>query len=123
MPEQAGFQFAFMEGSFEGEEIEKVGILEQLRGEIGLRRREGLAEVGDGLALTLVGLALDLEGEDVAAPAMRESLPGIPEARGQVFDLLDEDDVVRHGNLATACCQIWVASDSAGNCTTAGGTF
>lgn len=56
-------------------------------------------EIGDGLALAVMGAALDLEGEDIAAPAVLEGLQSIPEAGGQVFDLLDEDDIVRPGQI------------------------
>ena len=87
-------QFAFVEGLFEGEKIEKVRIFEQLDGEIGLRRRKGLREVGNGVAVTLVGLTLDLQGEDVAAPSVFEGLTGVPEAGGPVFKFLEENDVV-----------------------------
>ena len=97
--EQTGFEFALVEGLFQGEEIEDVGIFQELGREVGLRRWQGALEIGDGLAVPFVGAALDLERQNIAAPAVLEGLPRIPEARGQVFHFLDENDVVRPGQL------------------------
>ena len=42
------------------EEVEQVRVLERLRGQIGVGRRQRPREVGDGAALALVQAALDL---------------------------------------------------------------
>ncbi len=80
MSEQPGFEFALVEGFFQGEEIEEIGVLQQTLGETGMRLREGVGEVGDGTALALMGAVLDLNRESVAAPALFKGLTSIPEA-------------------------------------------
>src|SRR5262249_37349098 len=57
-------------GVGQGEEVERVGVLEDLTGQVRLRRREGALEVGDGLALTAIQAALDLKLQNIAAPAV-----------------------------------------------------
>ncbi len=42
-----------------------------------------------------VGLRVDLQGEDIAAPAVGECLLHLPAARGNIFDLFYQDNVVR----------------------------
>jgi hypothetical protein len=66
---------------------------------IRLGRGQGALEVGDGLALAFMDAALDLERKDVAAPSVLEGLPRTPEARIEILDHLDEDHVVRPGDL------------------------
>jgi hypothetical protein len=58
-------------------------------------RRKPLGEVGDGLSLGAHEPHLRSESKNIPAPTGLESLTSIPEARGEIFDLLDEDDVVR----------------------------
>jgi len=87
--DQSEFQVAFPRPEAEGEEAEMVGILDDLLREIGLRIGQGVFEVGDGLAVALVGCGFDLEGENAARSAVFEGLHRIPEAGGGVLDLLD----------------------------------
>jgi hypothetical protein len=79
---QAGFEFALVEGFFQSEEIEEIGVFQELGREVRLRRRQGALEIGDGLAVTFVRATLDLERENIPAPAVLEGLPGIPKTRG-----------------------------------------
>ena len=72
--EEAGFEFPFVEGLFEGEEVEEVGIFQQSLGDRGVGFRQGGGEVGDGRTLALVGAVFDLEREGVAGPALFEGL-------------------------------------------------
>ena len=82
----------------ERQELELVGVLERLAGEVGLRRGKGFFEIGLGLSLALVEVALDPVSEDAAAPAVLDGFAGVPQSRGQLLDLLDEHDVVPPGN-------------------------
>ena len=68
-------------------------------GEAGVDAGQRGGEVRDGGPLAFVGAVFDLEDEGVAGPALLQSLAGVPKARGQVFEFLDEDDIVRpaHG--------------------------
>jgi len=93
MPEESGFEFAFVEGFFKGEEIEEVGIFEEALGEGGVGFGEGGGEVGDSGTLALVGAILDLCGEGVSGPALFDGLAGIPKAGGKVLNLLHQGDV------------------------------
>jgi hypothetical protein len=67
--QKASFQLAFVEGLFQGQEVEKVGIFQQAGGEVRVNLRQGGGEIGDGRALALVGALFDLGGECFAAPS------------------------------------------------------
>jgi hypothetical protein len=56
------------------EEIEEIGILEDLLGHVGVGRREALREGADRLAVSLVRAVIDLEGEDVARPTCSKAV-------------------------------------------------
>ena len=104
-------QFPLVERLFQGEEVEDIRVLERLPGEVGLRSRQALLEVGDGLSLPAMGLRLDHGEQDVAAPAVGKRLLHVPEAGSTVFDLLHQEDVMEpgmdqridSGNCAAAC--------------------
>jgi hypothetical protein len=64
--QQGEFEFALAERFCEGEEVEDVRVFENLLGKVGLRWREGAMEIVDGFAGASMGLALDLERENVA---------------------------------------------------------
>ncbi len=53
--EQAGLQFALVEGFFQSEEIKEVGIFEEALRDGGVSIGQGAIEVGDGGTLALVG--------------------------------------------------------------------
>lgn len=61
MSQQPGFELTFVKRLFQRQEVKDVGILKQLNGEVRLRRRQNAFEVGDGFALPLVCLAVDLQ--------------------------------------------------------------
>src|SRR5262249_41037852 len=84
--DQPAFQVALVGLRVEGEEVEKVGILERLLSEVGLRRRQGGGEVGDGLALAGVQGRLDLQFQDGARPAVLHGGPRVPEALERVLN-------------------------------------
>ena len=102
---QAGFELALSEGLGEGQEVEDVGILEGLPRQIGLGRWQPLFEVGHRRPLPSVGLTLDHQGQTIAAPALREDLLHVPAAGIQVFDLLDQDEVVTPRELKNECAK------------------
>ena len=60
MGEQAGFEFAFMEGFIEREEIEEVGVFEEALSEAGVGGGERLGEIIDGAALAFMEAVFDL---------------------------------------------------------------
>src|SRR5450759_1367872 len=99
MAEQAQFEFPLAERFSQREEVEDVGVFQHLFGQVGLRGWQSALEVVDGLALAFVGVTLDLKDENVATPAVLDGLAHIPEARGEVFDLLPEHHVVTPGQL------------------------
>lgn len=83
----------------EAQEVEAVGVLHQVRSEVGLRSGQGPGEVGDGFPLPAVQAALDLEDEHVAAPAVLEGGPCVPLALSVVTELLEQGDIVIPGTL------------------------
>jgi len=92
--EEGLFEVALAGVGAEGEEVEVVGVFEEVAGEIGLAVGEGSLEVGEGLALTVEEAAFDLEDEDVAAPALAEGLFDVPEAFRRVVEEIKEAEVV-----------------------------
>lgn len=96
---QAGLQLAFVEGFLEGEEVEKVRVLEKALGEAGVYGRQSMGKVRDGGALALVGAGLDLHRQVGPAPALLEGLSGVPDPRGKVLHLLNQDDIVAPAQL------------------------
>ena len=58
------------------QEIEKVGILEDLGCHVGIRGRRGGRKVGDSLPLPFMGLVVQLEFQDASAPALGLSARG-----------------------------------------------
>jgi len=74
------FELAFVEGLFKGQEIEDVRILECLAGQVGLRSRKALVEIGKSLSLPAMNLGLDHGEQDRAAPAVGQCLLHVPEA-------------------------------------------
>ncbi|MCW3062242.1 MAG: hypothetical protein JWQ02_4063 [Capsulimonas sp.] len=69
----------------DGEEVEIVGIFEQLPGKVGLRGRQRPFEIGDCLSLPLIEPALDLMNENVTAPSMLNSLLSVLVTFRKVF--------------------------------------
>ena len=57
---QSGFEFAFGDAFVDVEEVEDVGVTDQLVGQVGVRRREVIVEVGGRRADALVELVADL---------------------------------------------------------------
>ena len=107
MADQAGFEFALMKGLFEGEEIENVGVFEELLGQVGMGGGEGLREVGDGGVLATMGLRLNHAGEGVAAPSVGEGLLYIPEPDAGIFDHLHQQDIVSPRQLGNRRLPNW----------------
>jgi hypothetical protein len=62
----------------EGQEIEAIWVLDELQGHVGLHSGKRLREVGQRLALAVVEIPLDMDGKDVAAPAIGDGLADVP---------------------------------------------
>jgi hypothetical protein len=60
------------------EEVEKVRVLENLPGHVRVRRRQRSLEVGEGLALALIGAALDLEHQELPSPTSPPPQTALP---------------------------------------------
>ena len=105
-------QQPFLKGAFlgvlgEGEKLEVVRVFQRLPGQVGLRGREGLLEIGLGLALPLVEIALDPVDEDGPAPAVFDRLArGTRAVRLGVLSLSSRTQLWNQGICAAACCTI-----------------
>lgn len=73
----------------EGEEVEDVRVLDRLPGEVELRGRQGLDEVHDGQVLAFMEPALDLEDEDVPAPAVLDGFTDVILTQRRLADLIE----------------------------------
>jgi hypothetical protein len=56
------------------------------------------------LPLAAVKVALDVDHEDVPAPAMLNRLADVPKALFPALHLVEKNAIVNQGNCATACC-------------------
>jgi hypothetical protein len=73
---------------------EDIGILQGLLREVGLERRQRGGEIRDRLAGAGVGALRDLDGEDRAAPAVRDGGLCVPESVGARFKFIQEHELV-----------------------------
>lgn len=74
MMNQGPLKIALLDLNTQAEEVEVVGVFENLQGQIGLWCWQGAVEVGDGLALPVVQIALDLMNENIPTPAVLDGL-------------------------------------------------
>ncbi len=81
------------------EEVEQVGVFEDLGCKIGLTRRQRGGEIGERFALPRMDAGLDLECEDVVRPPLFNDLTHIPQALDGVVEFLQQRDVVVPGDL------------------------
>jgi hypothetical protein len=71
-------------------------------GKVGLGLREGAVKIGDCLTLTAVKFTFDLVDEDIAAPAVLDSLPDVPFTLNGVRKFVDDHTVMEPGNLCSS---------------------
>ena len=90
MDQEAPFYLPLFGGGGDGEEVEVVGIFENLFGKVGARRRQRPLEVGDRLPFPLVQLAFYLQGENIPAPAELDRRPQVPFPQLPVFNLVQQ---------------------------------
>ena len=98
MADERGFEFPFVKGFRQGEKVKNVRVFQGLLGKVRLWRGQELVEIGHGFSVAGVSPGVDLQGQDVSAPAVGERLLHVPAAGGQVFDLLHQNDVMEPRN-------------------------
>ncbi|UEC43821.1 MAG: hypothetical protein METHAR1v1_1730002 [Methanothrix sp.] len=89
----------------QAQEVEVVGVLEDLPGQIGLGRGKGPVEVCDRLSLTAEEVALDLVDENVPAPPVLHRLANVPLPFGPIFQLVQDHTVMKPRNLCSNLLQ------------------
>ena len=67
MPNEFGFEFTFLEGFGEGEEVEDVRVFQRLLRQVRSRSRKDGGEVGNGFSVAGVCLGVDLDRESVVS--------------------------------------------------------
>jgi hypothetical protein len=78
--DERAFQVALEDFRTERQEVEGIGILDDLLGQGRLFGRQRAREVGQRATLACEQVALDLVGENVAAPAVLDRLARVPGA-------------------------------------------
>jgi hypothetical protein len=73
----------------QGEEVEDVGVFEDLLGQVGLRRGQRFLEIGDRLTLAAVEIELDLMRQHGAGPTIFGRLLRVPESLQWRLDLFN----------------------------------
>lgn len=106
MVDQRVFQLALANLVGQAEEIEGVRVLEQLLGQIGLGRRQGLLEVRNGPALAAVKVRFDLMNQHGAGPAMFRGFAGVPDPFHGILQLFDQNGVVPPRNFGDGFWQM-----------------
>lgn len=76
------------------EEVERVGVFEDLLGKLGLLCGQGSREIGEGASLPGKKLAFDLMDKNVTTPAVFNCLPRVPGALFLRFDGVEQTDVM-----------------------------
>ena len=89
-----------------GQEIEVVGVFEDLLRHIRLRRWQLALEVGQGLPFPLVQAALDLKNQDILTPAVFERGPRYHSRVGRSLIRSRTLRLWPQGNLAMSDCKI-----------------
>jgi hypothetical protein len=88
--QQALLQLALGRILAQRQEVEVVGVLDDLPRQVRLRRRQRGPEVGDGLPSAGIQVRLDPMDEHAAGPAVRDGLLGVPGSLGLFLKHLDQ---------------------------------
>jgi hypothetical protein len=87
--QQPTLQVPLLRLGAEGEKVKRVGILEHLLGQLGLRSGQRARKVADRPALPVVEATFHLRGQHVAAPAVLDGLVRVPRALGSVAGFVE----------------------------------
>ena len=108
--EQTAFEIAFDRVIVEGQEVEVVRIFEQILDKIGLRTGERAHKVGRRLTLAEMKRRIDLERQDISAPAVFDSGTSVPAANLWIIELVEDDAIVEPRDLCSNLlhkCLVW----------------
>ena len=100
MLNQPGLKLPFVGVLGEGEEIEVVGVLQQLLCKIGLGRWQGPLKIGDRFALAMKELGLNVKHQHVPAPTVFDGSLGVPEPFFSIFYLVQNRAIVKPGQAS-----------------------
>ncbi len=106
MNEQAAFGLPLLVVIAERQEIEVVGVAQDLLRHIGALGRQSALEIGDGLPFPLTEPARNHMDQDVLAPAMFESRPKVPFRVGRSLTRYSTRRLWPQGNRAISGCTI-----------------
>jgi hypothetical protein len=79
MLDEPAFELPFLGLGGEREEVEAIEVLDHLLCQLRLRSRQSEREVRQGLALATIKAALNLVNQNLAAPAVLDGLPRVPQ--------------------------------------------
>jgi len=99
-------EVAFSDAGGEGEEVEDVGVADQLLGEVRVRGGQLVGKVGGGGPDTGAQVGGDVVGQNVAGPPVLDGGPGVEVAVLAGGELVEQDGDVAQGSCPTACWTI-----------------
>lgn len=99
MGDQRTFDLALARLDTESEEVEAVGVLQTLAGEVRLRLGQTPLEVGQRPPEALVGVGLDLHRQHATRPTMLDACSDVPVTLGRVFELVEQGAEVEPGQF------------------------
>ena len=102
MREKSMLEVALLGLFRESQEIEVVGVFDELLSEIGLRQRERRLKIGDRFSLPPEKTALNLHHQDVAAPAILDSLLNVPGAFDCALHFVEQNAIVEPWQLCSS---------------------
>src|SRR5205807_1843548 len=94
MLQQAALQITLVRLRPERQEVEVIGILENLLRQLGIRRWESCGKVGQRLSLASVEMAFDLMNQDATAPAPLQGFTEVPLPFSRLGDAIQDAHVV-----------------------------
>jgi len=99
MAKQTTFKVTLLRIRSKSEEIEAVGIFENLLCQFRLWSWQCSVKVGQSLSLSAVQAAFDLVNQDIPAPTVLDGLAYVPFALTRIFHVVEDTDVMTPGDL------------------------
>ena len=114
MHQQAPLNLPFVRVFGHGQEIEVVRVFQNLFSQIGAGRGKCALKIGQRLPFPLMQGALDLEDQDISAPAVFDRSAEIPLSFDRGFQPVEQDHMMTPGQLCSKLLHNWLVGPGRG---------